>query len=42
MNYNQLTIEALRYYQNSLVVNGEFHQMDSIEAIDKIINQLTK
>ena len=42
MDYNQLTIDALKYYQNSLVVNGEVHQMDTIEAIDKIVNQLTK
>ena len=42
MDYNQLTIEALRYYQNSLVVNGETHQMDSIDALDRIINQLKK
>jgi hypothetical protein len=42
MDYNQLTIEALKYYQNSLVVNGETHQMDSIDALDRIINQLKK
>lgn len=42
MDYNQLTIDALKYYQNSLVVNGEVHQMDSVEAIDKILTHLNK
>ena len=38
--YNQITLEALKYYHNVLVTNNEVHQMEDIETLTKIINHL--
>ena len=40
--YNELTLEALKHYQNVLIKNNEVHQMDDIETLSKIINHLKK
>ena len=40
MDYNQLTIDALKHYQNHLISEDHFYMMEEIQTIDKIINHL--
>ena len=41
-NYNELTLIALKYYQNILIQGDQVHQMEDIETLNKIINHLNK
>jgi hypothetical protein len=41
-NSKKIVLSALQHYQLDLIAKDDVHQMDTIEQINKIVNQILK